>query len=706
VESAAADAQAEMEAAESAAAARRLLAQAEDSWEIARGLERRDCDAMSDALNKVGLTSGEHERLKALSRDVAATGWDRNTVALRADAFAWAYGQRTAIQSLVDLVTERTKLDAEIATSASMAAHWRGRLEQLSRWETELNRRRARNAEIERKRTAASGFFAWLDTNVFTWKEDTSEIEANIRTIDRASTTEKLRQEETSNGTLRTQSASISSKIGLGLANLGKTAANSDDRDLVHSLHTDLQYATFLADRNGLALAASLAHVDMLARHEDALDAAKARVQKTSARYQQVKADSAAADVRSKELQQRNGPARLRNAAERIGIAQAYEPAFTSGCEGGSFRRACEQLISECRAAVERVKRFAMLRQALDGYHARLENSNLDLEEAVLAEANLVGATCTGIAASPHFQGEFDVVVIDECGRAMPLDLLIPMVRGKSVVLVGDHRQLPPTMDQDLEDLLRNRGLDDPALTQSLFEKLFTGIHPSRRESLDLQYRMRPEICDLVRSLSYTDIDLQPDGAALTRGHPFGGVKTPIFWIRCLGPKNKPKGDGGRSRSPYNEAEVLAIIAKLKEWSEHLRSVDAPCHVGVISMYRGQVAAIERAIAGAGLNDIPNLSLEIGTVDAFQGREKDAIIVSLVETDPNRRRFFYDVRRINVAISRSRSLLCLVGELESLGRRPTVPGDSRTANPLFTLHGLLRSGMINGSVTAEVFDAA
>ncbi len=79
------------------------------------------------------------------------------------------------------------------------------------------------------------------------------------------------------------------------------------------------------------------------------------------------------------------------------------------------------------------------------------------------------------------------MVIIDECGRAMPLDLLIPMVRGKSLVLVGDHRQLPPTLDPEMEDLLREQGLNDPAISQSLFEKIITSAHSSRTEAMELQ---------------------------------------------------------------------------------------------------------------------------------------------------------------------------------------------------------------------------
>lgn len=122
-------------------------------------------------------------------------------------------------------------------------------------------------------------------------------------------------------------------------------------------------------------------------------------------------------------------------------------------------------------------------------------------------------------------------------------------------------------------------------------------------------------------------------------------------------------------------------------------------------MYRGQVSALDRAITSARIREKPGMEIELGTVDAFQGREKDAVIVSLVETDPNRRRFFYDVRRINVALSRARTLLIIVGGIDILGRRPTAPNDDRIPNPLHRLGQLLKSDIAAGAAVAEVFNA-
>jgi superfamily I DNA and/or RNA helicase len=118
-------------------------------------------------------------------------------------------------------------------------------------------------------------------------------------------------------------------------------------------------------------------------------------------------------------------------------------------------------------------------------------------------------------------------------------------------------------------------------------------------------------------------------------------------------------------------------------------------------MYRAQVDAFERALP-APLRDHKIMNIEFGTVDAFQGREKDAVIVSLVGSDPKRVAFFQEVRRLNVAISRTRELLVLIGNLEELGRHPRV---GAVPNAVFDLNRLLQAAIVNGSASSGVFHA-
>jgi superfamily I DNA and/or RNA helicase len=106
-------------------------------------------------------------------------------------------------------------------------------------------------------------------------------------------------------------------------------------------------------------------------------------------------------------------------------------------------------------------------------------------------------------------------------------------------------------------------------------------------------------------------------------------------------------------------------------------------------MYKQQSQTLERQLAKT-LTAYAGIHVEIGTVDSFQGREKDAVILTFSETDPKRRRFFYDRRRLNVALSRSKEMLVIIGSIDKLGAKPQTFG---VENPLFKLHFLTESGV-------------
>lgn len=218
---------------------------------------------------------------------------------------------------------------------------------------------------------------------------------------------------------------------------------------------------------------------------------------------------------------------------------------------------------------------------------------------------------------------------------------------------------------------------------------------------------MAPRICETVTELFYKKhgVNLEPAGDACSRHHPFDGQFGTIHWVKCRGPANQAIPGKGRAPGIRNMAEVAAAIQVLRRIAEGLGKIqrDRPYEVGVIAMYRQQVKALEEALPEELLNN-PALKIECGTVDSFQGREKDAIVVSVVETNPNKRRFFYDARRLNVALSRSKELLVIIGAIDVLGARRQSPDGA--PNPVWDLHLLLRESGFGSSITREVFDAA
>jgi hypothetical protein len=344
--------------------------------------------------------------------------------------------------------------------------------------------------------------------------------------------------------------------------------------------------------------------------------------------------------------------------------------------------------------------RWPVILEALGLYRSRLQQPAIDLQRAVLSEANVIGATCSGIAGTKDFDCDFDCVIVDEAGRTTPLDLLMPIVRGMSIVLVGDHKQLPPFIGDSLKEELND--IERKLIERSIFESIYESSHGGRRQALRKQYRMAPAICDVVREISYKDdpsLALETAGAALNRKHNVPGLGA-IHWSLPVGPKNNAESLNGK-HGLVNQAEVDAIVDMFERIAanQSKRSKDQ-YSIGIISMYKQQSHAIERRL-GKLRQDYPSIVVEIGTVDSFQGREKDSIILSFSETNPNRRRFFYDRRRLNVALSRAKELLVIIGSLDKLGARRSAFG---VDNPLFELRFLIESG-IGVCSSKEIFNA-
>lgn len=344
---------------------------------------------------------------------------------------------------------------------------------------------------------------------------------------------------------------------------------------------------------------------------------------------------------------------------------------------------------------VTRAERWPAVAAALCKYRNRLNQPVTDLQRAVLSEANVIGATCSGIAGTRDFDCDFDCVIVDEAGRTTPLDLLMPIVRGKTIVLVGDHKQLPPFIGEDLKDELND--IERKLVERSIFETIWDSSHQSRRQALRNQYRMAPPICDIVRKISYFD-DLETAGDALRRRHRLPGMGA-VHWVLPTGPKNNAVSSNGK-HGLLNYAEVEATVEILKRIAGYQSDRSGvPYSIGIISMYKQQSHAIERRVERI-VQDYPTIDVEIGTVDSFQGREKDAVILTFSETNPKHKRFFYDRRRLNVALSRARELLVIIGSLDKIGSNRIAFG---IENPLHELRLLIESGI--GDCTKELFNA-
>ena len=281
----------------------------------------------------------------------------------------------------------------------------------------------------------------------------------------------------------------------------------------------------------------------------------------------------------------------------------------------------------------------------------------------LLGDRNVVGATCVGLATNKGGidQLQFDVAIIDEAGRATVPEILIPILRSKKVVMVGDHYQLPPSIAPLLRDDDATQALGflrDNFLGGSFFELMFESLPSVCREVLDKQYRMAPAIGNLVADIFYS----RGKQRMLFNGHPDSYfepdylLKQSIYWVDVKGRQQQPSN----SMSKENGREADAITDFLTDLA---KNVNRPVSVAVITPYSAQKERIRKQLRNIGWKDgqLHLLRIEVDTVDAFQGSEADVVCYSTVRTEGSLN-FILDRKRLNVACSRSKLHLLFFGD--------------------------------------------
>ena len=287
--------------------------------------------------------------------------------------------------------------------------------------------------------------------------------------------------------------------------------------------------------------------------------------------------------------------------------------------------------------------------------------------EEVLEAADVVCST-NSTAGSELLAGwTFDVVVVDEATQATEPSCLVPLARGRRFVLAGDHRQLPPTV--------LSREAEEEGLARSLFERLAGDGEGSLVEMLRIQYRMHerimafpgrtfydgrleahPSVRDhTLRDLGFDESGLDPEV------RPMLVPEEPVVFVDTggLDAPERQRADSSSRENPV-EAEWAARLA-----TNVRRGGVSDADVAVISPYQDQVDRIR------GLLPDDARDLEVRTVDGFQGREKEVVVLSLVRSnDRDEIGFLKDLRRLNVAVTRPRRKLVVVGDASTVTAHP------------------------------------
>ena len=286
-----------------------------------------------------------------------------------------------------------------------------------------------------------------------------------------------------------------------------------------------------------------------------------------------------------------------------------------------------------------------------------------DFRKLIVEQSKVVGATCSYSGARDLEEARFEWAIIDEAGRATVPEVLIPIVKAERAIMVGDERQLPPMVEGMMARETDNASYAyrlETSLFQSLVEQAEEGGH-DHLTSLRTQYRMHPAIGNLIGDVFYEGKLV--NGVAEDARPNHGWMPAPVTWLSTSDLSDHRETRQGSSFA--NRAEVDAILGQLRDFENmrRARGWDNQVEVGIISGYQGQVEQLNRVIAPDDANRWQSLRIEVATVDAFQGRECDVVVYSTVRSNPEGRiGFLVDRRRINVALSRAKDLLVIVGD--------------------------------------------
>lgn len=281
-------------------------------------------------------------------------------------------------------------------------------------------------------------------------------------------------------------------------------------------------------------------------------------------------------------------------------------------------------------------------------------------EQEILHAADVICTTCVG-AGDPRLSNlRFRQLLIDESTQAMEAECLIPIVLGvKQLVLVGDHCQLGP--------VVMCKKAAKAGLTQSLFERMvLLGTRPFR---LQVQYRMHPSLSEFPSNMFYegtlqngtSELDFAQKGIDF----PWPNGSRPMYFLINNG--NEEIGSSGTSFLNRSEASAVEKIVTLM-----LKSGITPDQVGVVTPYEGQrIYLMSHMQKNGSLRSDLYKEIEVASVDSFQGREKDYIILSCVRSNSQQGiGFLRDPRRLNVALTRARFGVIIVGNAKLLAKNP------------------------------------
>ena len=321
-------------------------------------------------------------------------------------------------------------------------------------------------------------------------------------------------------------------------------------------------------------------------------------------------------------------------------------------------------------------------------------------------DIRLFFGTLLGISSWKSFRDvAFDVAIVDEAGRATLSELLVPCIKAKRIILVGDHKQLAPVVEDDVIEKLNTdskKGSDEfradkKDVTTSLFERLFERIESKSKDCVYLEnfkhtltynYRAHKSICDLYSKAFYDGILKTRAKISEEKAHNLKAFKTNAVWLDTG--KRSDKEDKQQGTGKINHCNASIIYHTLNSLKDQILESGTIKDIGIITPYKDQSKLLERKLKNIQEEyKKANVSIDIGTVDSFQGSDRDMIIYDCVrsskaentpQTQAKRQGskidFIADEKRLNVSLSRSKKLLLIVGDKEYLRTASVSEGEN------------------------------
>ena len=304
----------------------------------------------------------------------------------------------------------------------------------------------------------------------------------------------------------------------------------------------------------------------------------------------------------------------------------------------------------------ERDQRKALFAEARN-IMKEVDNSEQYIIKDLVAKAQVITATLVGANHYTVRNLKFNTVVIDEAGQALEPACWIPILKAQKVVLAGDHCQLPPTV--------KSAEAAQNGLATTLLEKC-VALHPESVVLLEEQYRMHEMIMGYSSSTFYDD---RLKAHASVARHLLFNNDNPLVFVDTAGCGFDEKTE---QTSTYNPEEAAFLFRHLTQLVSSLDSHYKPENfpsIAIISPYKQQIDTLKQQFLSSPALQPYEHKIAINTIDSFQGQERDIVYISMTRSNPdNRIGFLSDIRRMNVAMTRARKKLVVIGDSATLSQ--------------------------------------